>query len=351
MTDAPSESVQPQPYDVLVVGGDAASLVAALDCARIGLRVVVMAIEASAHRPTVFSNRDGVVASLLTELGVAFVVDESPIAQCSIDGIPATPFAPQVRALVGWRGAWRVYRDRITPLLTIGTETNLGALVRRRLGTAAVTALVDPSLRELYGRSADALSVAAVVPGLNQAMTRAGSLTTGVIELLLADPRLSQALKVEGGIAHIEAALREKLAFFAADVCDVADVHLTLREAPPTSPDVPPGFLAVAVAVAVAAGQASTPVSVSVSPIDGATSSTSDSAPITVFAHALLVNPEVASAPEGAPTELAGEAGINARYPGLESAAPASRAASAAIRRSLLSNPKRLPLGPLSLEG
>jgi len=340
MTDVPSESVQPPSYDVLVVGGDAASLVAALDCARIGLRVVVLATQESAHRPTVFSNREGVVASLLTELGVTFVVHESPIAQGSIVGIPANPFAPHVRAQVGWRGAWRVYRDRITPLLTIGTETNLGTLVRRRLGAAAATSLVDPALAELYGRRADELSVAAVVPGLNQAMTRAGSLTTGVIELMLSDPRLSQTLVVEGGIAHLEAVLREKLAFFAVDVVDVTDVHLTLREPPLTSPDVPPSFLAVAI-----------PVATPATPSEDAAVTTESRAPLSVVAHALLVNPESASAPEGAPAELTREAGINARYPGLESASPASRAASAAIRRSLLSNPKRLPLGPLSLEG
>ena len=320
MTDAASEPAQPQAYDVLVVGGDAASLLAALDCARIGLRVVVLATEESVHRPSRFSNRESRVASLLTELDIACAVEESPLAQGSIVGIPANPFAPQVRAQVGWRGAWRIYRDRITPLLTIGTETNLGTLVRRRLGVAAVSALVDPALRELYGRDSAELSVAAVVPGLNQAMTRAGSLTTAILELLVADARASQTLLVDGGIAHVEAVLREKLAFFAADVVDVTDVQLTWRDD------------------ATFVGTAST---------EGSTST----AGTVVSARAVLLNPDVTSAPEGAPAELIGEAGISARYPGLESAAPASRSAAAALRRILLSDPKRLPLGPLSLEG
>lgn len=314
-------------YDVLVVGGDAASLIAALDCARIGLRVAVLALP-TPHHPAVFSNRGGVVASLLTELDVAFVVEDSPIAQGSIVGIPANPFAPQIRQKMGWGGAWRLYADRITPLLTIGTETNLGALVRRRLGAAAVTALVDPELHKLYGRGADEVSVAAVVPGLNQAMTRAGSLTTAIIELIITDPRLSQTLVVEDGITHVEAVLRQKLEFFAADIIDITDVHLTLNESSRTAPDELPSF-AAAFAAAVSAA----------------------AAPTTIFAHALLVNPDVATVPEGAPAELAGEVGICSWNPGLESAAPASRAQSAVIRSSLLRDPKRLPLGPLSLEG
>ena len=228
MTDssphASAKSGAPKPYDVLVVGGDVASLMAALDCARIGLRAVVLATPASAHRPTVFRHRDGVVASLLTELDIDFQIRDSPSAQGSIVGIPANPFAPDVRAALGWRGAWRVYVDRVTPLLTIGTEDNLGTLIRRRMGARALDALVNPVLAELYGRTADELRVAAIVPGLGQAMTRAGSLTTGVIELILADPRAAQTVVVEGGIDRIEVLIREKLAFFPADTINVTQV-------------------------------------------------------------------------------------------------------------------------------
>ena len=320
----------PKPYDVLVVGGDAASLLAALDCARIGLRVVVLATPASAHRPTVFSNRDGIVASLLTELDITFTVRESSSAQGSIVGIPANPFAPEVRAALGWRGAWRVYLDRVTPLLTIGAETNLGTLVRRRMGPAVVTALVNPALAERYGRAADDVTVAAVVPGLNQAMTRAGSLTTGVIELILADPRVSQTLVVDGGIDRIEAVVREKLAFFAADIFDVTHVELTLAD---------DARFSVTATLA--------PPSTEVDVVDVAP----EPGTVSLGAQALLLNPSVTTEPDGSPEELVGEVGITPRHPGLESAAPASRTASSAIRRLLLSDPKRLPLGPRSLEG
>lgn len=338
MTDATAglSTLKPTPYDVLVVGSDAAALVAALDCARIGLRVVVFATRVSAHRPTVFSHRGGTVASLLTELEIEYFIDETgsgsgSVAEGNIVGIPANPFAKNVREHLGWRGAWRVYLDRITPLLTIGAETNLGTLVRRRMGAAAVTSLVDPALLALYGRTADETSTAAVVPGLNQAMTRAGSLTTGVIELIVADPRIAQTLHVEGGTTRIETALRERLEFFSARIIDVTDVHLELLEPTSTGTKIPASFIAAALLRPVAEeGEAEA---------------------ISVVAHAVLMNPLEASAPEHVPEDLVTEVGISSRLPGLESAVPISRAASASIRRALLSNPNRLPMGPLDCEG
>jgi oxygen-dependent protoporphyrinogen oxidase len=321
-----TESTSTPAYDVLVVGSDAAALVAALDCARIGLRVVVFATPADAHRPSVFSHRGGIVASLLTELEIAAAVrgsgDEAvEAAQGTVMGIPANPFALTVRQALGWRGAWRLYLDRIMPLLTIGTETNLGALVRRRFGKAAVAALVDPVLRERYGRTADEVSIAAVIPGLNQAMTRAGSLTTGIIDLIVADPRVAQTVEVARGMQHIEDVLRERLEFFSARIVDVTDVELSLGE---TTSDVLVTFGARA---------------------------RSGEEEIFVQAHSLLVSLELATVPEGAPESLVGEVGISSRLPGLESAIPPARAASAAIRRVLLSDPQRLPMGPLDREG
>jgi oxygen-dependent protoporphyrinogen oxidase len=351
--------------------------VAALDCARIGLRVVVFATPASVHRPTLFSHRGGIVASLLTELEVDYVVREAggaPVvgtgsgrdvatqaALGNIVGIPANPFAANVRETLGWRGAWRVYLDRVIPLLTVGTETNLGKIVRRRIGKAATTALVDPVLQELYGRNADQVPVAAVVPGLNQAMTRAGSLTTGIIELLVSDPRAGQVVEVVGGMEHIEAILRERLAFFSARIIAVTDVSLT--PIPPVSDvgELPASFDAQAWMLPTAP-DAPDVTDVPVASVSGEGSAIPREE-ISLVAHAVLVNPELVTVqatvqatdspntPKGAPNDLFGEVGVTSELPGLESAVPESRAASAAIRRALLSNPHRLPLGPSDLEG
>ena len=330
-------------FDVLVVGSDAAALVAALDCARIGLRVVVFATPDSEHSPSLFSHRGGIIASLLTELEIGYDIRDSgsptDASQGSIVGIPANPFAVNVRESIGWRGAWRVYLDRVMPLLTVGTETNLGKIVRRRLGKAAVTALVNPALHTLYGRTADEVFVATVVPGLNQAMTRAGSLTTGIIELIGADPRVAQVIGVAGGMRHIETVLRERLAFFSAEIVDVTDVRVSQNEA---TGDVPGSFEARAI----------------VRPQVGEPSDLEGPAreAFSVVAQAALVNIEQATVSSGisealSHPELLAAVGVTGRFPGLESAVPESRTASAGIRRVLLSNPNRPPLGPLDLEG
>ncbi|MBA8829417.1 hypothetical protein [Alpinimonas psychrophila] len=328
-----TESSSPTSYDVLVVGSDVAALMAALDCARIGLRVVLLATPPAEHRPAVFSHRAGIVASLLTELNIPFSIRErvtvkghesrstAGAATGSIVGIPANPFALNVREVLGWRGAWRVYLDRLIPLLTIGTETNLGHIVRRRLGKRAERLLVDPVLQALYGLSAEEIPVATVVPGLNQAMTRAGCLTTGIIDLIVADPRVAQVVEVAGGVGHIETVLRERLAFFSARIIDVADVHLTLIE---DGENRPTAFGASAFA---------------------------PSGPITVVTQAALLPAGEALAAQSPANERVAVVGISEQFPGLESAVPESRSASASIRRVLLSDPTRLPLGPLGHEG
>lgn len=328
-----TESSLSNSYDLLVVGSDAAALVAALDCARIGLRVVVLATPSAGHRPAVFSHRAGIVASLLTELDIPFSVRERVTAKGhessateaadtgSIMGIPANPFALNVRELLGWRGAWRVYLDRLIPLLTIGTETKLGHIVRRRLGKRAERLLVDPVLQLLYGLSAGEIPVATVVPGLNQAMTRAGSLTTGIIDLIVADPRFGQVVEVAGGVGTIEATLRERLAFFSARIIDVTDVQLPLIE---DGENLPTAIGASAFA---------------------------PSGPITVVAQAALLPADEALAAQSPANKRVAVVGISEQFPGLESAVPESRSASASIRRVLLSDPTRLPLGPSGHEG
>lgn len=337
-----TESSPPSSYDVLVVGSDAAALVAALDCARIGLRVVLLATPPIGHRPAVFSHRAGIVASLLTELEIPFVVRErgtlqghgsrasAEAAAGSIVGIPANPFALNVREVLGWRGAWRVYLDRVIPLLTIGTETNLGHIVRRRLGKRAERLLVDPALQELYGLCADEIPVATVVPGLNQAMTRAGSLTTGIIDLIVADPRVAQVVEVAGGVGHIETVLRERLAFFSARIIDVTDVHLTLIDG---DDNVPASFGASGLG------------------LQREFDSEVPTGPISVVAQAVLLRAGDEFAAQSSPHEHIAQVGISGHFPGLESAVPESRSASASIRRVLLSDPARLPLGPVGHEG
>jgi|GEM_PF-4000256 len=295
-----ARSVKPV-ADVLVIGSDIAALIAGIDCARIGLKVEAWVLE-NPDAPSAYTHRGGIVADALSGLNVPFEILVPDAGDEQVAGIPANPFSPTVRAAVGWGGAWLIYRDRITPVLTIGSEPNLGKLVRQRLGDRAVSALVDPFLLERYGCTADELSVEQVAPGLNQAMTRGGSLTTGVLELISADAREAQTVQLtEGPASAIDAAIAQ-LEYFAATVhrasaADVAKLKLATR------------------------------------------------------ATALLVDPAEVELPEGLDPEFVGFVGITAEAPGLESAIPASREVSAGIRRALLSDPNKPPIGPASFQG
>jgi hypothetical protein len=289
--------------DVLAIGSDLAVFAAALDCARIGLKVDVWIPKAEEnHGPANFSHRGGVVAGLLDELGVPYEIDIPTPGEEEICGIPGNPFSLRVRKALGWGGAWRVYLDRIKPVLTIGTEPNLGKLVRTRMGEAALEKLVNPVVLERYGLPADELTVDSVAQGLSQGMTRGGSLSNGVLELIAEDARIAQRVLVPGGVEAITAAAVAKLEYFAATVTRVSDPTKKLAT----------GYKKAGVVLA-------------------------------DFGEVEL--------PEGIDTERVAEVGVSSENPGLERAIPASQHAALSMRRVLLSDPEKPPVGTLSFEG
>lgn len=199
---------------VIVVGGGVSGLVAARECAKVGLQVVVL--EASDQFGGVlrtaevggltldvgaesFATRGAVVRELLAELGLgdaivapnpagAWVagvpgVGAAPLPKGGVLGIPDNPFAPDVRRIIGWSGVWRAYVDRLRPPLTIGHEHSLGKLVRSRLGARVLDRLVAPVTSGVYSARPDDIDVDLAAPGLNAALTRTGSLTGAVAEL------------------------------------------------------------------------------------------------------------------------------------------------------------------------
>jgi oxygen-dependent protoporphyrinogen oxidase len=289
--------------DVLAIGSDLAVFAAALDCARIGLKVDLWIPKAEENQgPANFSHRGGVVAGLLDELGVPYEIVIPAPGEEEICGIPGNPFSLRVRKALGWGGAWRVYLDRIKPVLTIGTEPNLGKLVRTRMGDAALEKLVNPVVLERYGLPAVELTVDSVAPGLSQGMTRGGSLSNGVLELIAEDARIAQRVVVPGGVEAITAAAVAKLEYFAATVTRVSDPTKKLAT----------GYKKAGVVLA-------------------------------DFGEVEL--------PEGIDTERVAEVGMSSENPGLERAIPASQHAALSMRRVLLSDPEKPPVGTLSFEG
>lgn len=301
--------------DVLVVARDAAGLFAAYDCARIGLMTEVWFADGG-FLADQFSNREGVVAEASRELGLDSVVTSNAQDEQAIAGIPVNPFASSIRKKLGWSGSWRIYRDRITPVLKIGNETRLDRLISRRLGDRALATVVNPKLRELYGMTAEKLSVDSVAPGLAQSMTRAGSLTGGVLELIVQDPRIGQTValvpdKISAGEQLLVNQLRVKLEYFGAVVRDVQSRGIDIEilgevmtakvtgRRKKLQPRVLMGFLGLDI-------------------------------------PAQLISTELTRA---------AVVGKTPAYPGLESAIPASREASLHLRAKLFSGKEKPPIG------
>ncbi|WP_243061654.1 NAD(P)/FAD-dependent oxidoreductase [Humibacter sp. RRB41] len=226
------------PTRVVVIGGGAAGLVAAREIARPGFEATVVEscselggsvarhelagirLDAGAES---FATRGGHVAALLDELGLTDEVVTPlaagawlqlpgravPTPKAGILGIPSTPLAEDVIAAVGWGGAFRAYLDRLVPVLKIGKERNLGKLVRRRMGRAVLESLVAPVTTGVYSASPYDIDVTVAAPGLNEAMTKAGSLSGGVSMLRGSAKAGSAVGGVVGGMARLIDALVE----------------------------------------------------------------------------------------------------------------------------------------------
>jgi hypothetical protein len=132
-------------------------------------------------------------------------------------GIPAVPLSAESIAALGTGGALRAYRDRFTPLLTVGKTRTLGALVRKRLGRGALATLVEPQLRERYGVAAEEVEVAIATPGLNEALTRTGSLTAAALAYSDRHVQRETSFAPEAGWGALREALVERLGLYEVE--------------------------------------------------------------------------------------------------------------------------------------
>ncbi|MGF6821988.1 oxygen-dependent protoporphyrinogen oxidase [Microbacterium sp. ZKA21] len=213
---------------VVVVGGGVAGLVAARECVKLGMRVTLLEaadeLGGAVRRADIdgvrldagaesYATRGGHVRKLVGELGLADRVqtpaaggawlagvpgqEPSPLPKGGILGIPANPFVDDVRQIIGWRGAWRAYVDRLRPPLTIGHERSLGRLVRSRMGARVLERLVAPVVSGVYSAHPDDVDVDVAAPGLNAALTRVGSLS-GAVDALTGQQQAARKDKAPG---------------------------------------------------------------------------------------------------------------------------------------------------------
>ena len=230
-----------------VVGGGIAGLVVARRLAMAGESVTLL--EASDHlggtvaRHTVggidldagaesFAIRGGTVAALATELGLgAEIVAPSaagawlqpavgmpvPLPATSLLGIPGTPLAADVIAVVGQAGALRGELDALIPSLWARKSLSLGTLVRRRMGNAVLEKLVAPVVHGVHSVHPDDLPLDRV-PGLRAAFAQQGSLAAAVRSLRAAAPAGAAVSGIRGGIHRLVTELTADLVTYGVDV-------------------------------------------------------------------------------------------------------------------------------------
>lgn len=241
--------------DVIVIGGGVAGLVAARACARLGLSVSVIEATDAVGGPVAghdvaglhldsgaesFAVRGGTVAAFIEELGLTDdIIQPSPagawlhlpaldknasgsvsvpLPKAGVLGIPGSPLADDVRRVVGWSGSLRAYVDRLMPVLTIGREHSLGDLVAKRMGRRVLERLVEPVASGVYTTSSRELEIDVVAPGLNRALTTAGSLSGAVSALRDSAAAGSAVGGLRGGMSRLPAALVADLEHFGATI-------------------------------------------------------------------------------------------------------------------------------------
>lgn len=237
---APAEHDSTDSVDALVVGATVAGLTAARDLAMRGYRVLVIdeaaqagGAAAAAELPSgasdfdaaPFTDPDGDVAKLCEELGLDLKSPATlrsqlllgakrlPVPLFSLLGIPASPLASEVASIVGWSGAVRAYLDRLMPVLKIGRYDNLEHLVGKRMGRRVAERMLRPTVRARLGVEAGGVDIDETIPALNNAITKAGSLSGAVAMLVEQAAHDSDGFErgIAGGINRLVTALVESI--------------------------------------------------------------------------------------------------------------------------------------------
>jgi oxygen-dependent protoporphyrinogen oxidase len=235
--------------DFVVVGGGIGGLVLARRLVLGGASVIVLEASSSlggtVARQTVggvvvdagaesFATRGGTVVTLAKSLGLGDdVVEPNPagawlhtargaafrLPEHSLLGIPGSPLATDVTAIIGSRAGWRAFLETLLPGQYAEKSVTLGELVRKRMGEAVLDQLVRPIVRGVHSADPDDLPLDQVAPGLRGALRRNGSLARAVLDLRESSARAGSAVAgLRGGVFRLVDALESDLSRFGVDV-------------------------------------------------------------------------------------------------------------------------------------
>ena len=263
--------------DVVVVGGGVAGLVIARKLLIEGKSVTLLEagdrLGGSVSRHVVggitldagaesFATRDGIVEAFVRDLGLGdeivspdpagawlqpAVGPAVPLPATSLLGIPGSPVAVDVIAVIGQSAALRAFSlDALLPGTVGAKAKTLGELVRRRMGDDVLEKLVAPIVNGVHSASPDDLDLDRVAPHLRAALRREGSLARAVRSLRAAAPAGTAVAGLRGGISRIGDVLVADLDRFGADIRLNTPVRSVTVGSATTDDDVLGGHIVVA---------------------------------------------------------------------------------------------------------
>ena len=137
----------------------------------------------------------------------------------SLNGIPGSPFATDVMAVIGGRAAARAFLgDALLPGTVGAKASSLAELVRIRMGGAVVDRLVTPVVRGSRSVSPAEVGVDEMSPGLRAAMVHEGSLARAVRVNQISALARAEAAGIRGGLYRLVEELVADLERFGATI-------------------------------------------------------------------------------------------------------------------------------------
>lgn len=235
--------------DVVVVGGGLAGLVIARKLLVEGLSVTIveagprlggsiarhvvggLTLDAGAES---FAIRGGTVEALLGDLGLGPEIvrpnptgawlwpangQAAPLPKLSLLGIPGSPAAADVSAIIGSGASLRAFvRDSLLPGTVGSKAATIGELVRIRMGNTVADELVAPVINGVHSASPDDVALDRVAPHLRAALRRTGSLARAVQSLAASAAPGSSVGGIRGGLARIVDELVADIERFGGEV-------------------------------------------------------------------------------------------------------------------------------------
>ena len=228
-------------HDVIIVGGGAAGLVAALEASNAGLSVLLLEAGSRLGGAVQGVSLGGVTVDVgaesyaITRPDTTELIEQLGLSHLSVEtrrsdsrlvvpngtfamphallGIPTDPLAPEVAAIIGQEAATAAAQlDAEAVPSNWDPEISLGALVRQRLGDPVADLITTPVVGGVHALHPDLAEAEAISPGITAAMITDGGLAKAAMAMRSASGIPGSAVRgLQGGMSTLADALIDTL--------------------------------------------------------------------------------------------------------------------------------------------